>query len=141
MLVARRTQDFMPSLLNDLMDLSWINASNATPKMNIIETKEKYELEFSVPGLAKEDLKLSIDADNNLVVEMLKESKNVKKDENRRYLRREFSSEQFRQTVALPDDIHNEDITAKVENGILKISLPKVSSEEKQKLIQSIEVK
>ena len=70
----------------------------------------------------------------------LKETKTETKDEAKRYLRHEFSVEQFRQTIMLPEDIHREQITAKVENGILEIMLPKVTMEEKKKLVQTIEV-
>ncbi len=109
--------------------------------MNIIENKENYLIQYSVPGLKKEDLKISIDADGNLVVEMNKEChKEEKKDDSVRYLRREFTTEQFRNTLVLPEDIHREKITAKVENGILEVVLPRVTVEEKKALVQSIEV-
>ena len=138
MLVTRRTQDFMPALFNELMNMG--NVSYATPQMNIIESKEDYKVQFSVPGLTKDDLRISINAEGNLIVEMAKENKAESHDEARRYLRHEFSVEQFRQTIMLPEDIHREQITAKVENGILEIVLPKVTMEEKKKLIQTIEV-
>ena len=133
MLVTRRNQDFMPTLFNEL--LNWNDTTYSTPRMNIMETKDNYKLELCIPGLTKEDVKLSIDAEGNLVVEMVKENK-----EEMRYLRHEFSVEHFRQTVMLPEDIHKEQISAKVENGILDIVIPKVTVEEKQKQIQTIEV-
>ena len=137
MLVTRRNQDFMPTLFNELMN--WNDNTYSTPRMNIMETKDNYKLELCIPGLTKEDVKLSIDAEGNLVVEMVKETKNEKKEEMR-YLRHEFSVEHFRQTVMLPDDIHKEQISAKVENGILDITIPKVTIEEKKKAVQTIEV-
>ena len=103
--------------------------------MNIMETKDNYKLELCIPGLTKEDVKLSIDAEGNLVVEMVKENK-----EEMRYLRHEFSVEHFRQTVMLPEDIHKEQISAKVENGILDIIIPKVTVDEKKQAVQTIEV-
>ena len=140
MLVTRRNQDFMPTLFNELMN--WNDTSYSTPRMNIMETKDNYKLELCIPGLTKEDVKLSIDAEGNLVVEMVKETKNEKKEnkEEMRYLRHEFSVEHFRQTVMLPDDIHKEQISAKVENGILDIVIPKVTVEEKKQAMQTIEV-
>ena len=140
MLVTRRNQDFMPTLFNELMN--WNDTTYSTPRMNIMETKDNYKLELCIPGLTKEDVKLSIDAEGNLVVEMVKESKSEKKDnkEEMRYLRHEFSVEHFRQTVMLPDDIHKEQISAKVENGILDIVIPKVTIEEKKQAMQTIEV-
>ena len=135
-----RTQDFMPALFNDLMNMNMVSYSE--PKMNIVESKDDYKIQYSVPGLKKEDLKISIDNDGNLVVEMNKqnEKKDEKKETNVRYLRHEFSSEQFRNTLMLPDDIHRDKITAKVDNGILEIVLPKVTVEEKKALMQTIEV-
>ena len=140
MLVTRRNQDFMPTLFNELMN--WNDTTYSTPRMNIMETKDNYKLELCIPGLTKEDVKLSIDAEGNLVVEMVKENKSEKKEnkEEMRYLRHEFSVEHFRQTVMLPDDIHKEQISAKVENGILDIVIPKVTNEEKKQAMQTIEV-
>ena len=137
MLVTRRNQDFMPTLFNELMN--WNDTTYSTPRMNIMETKDNYKLELCIPGLTKEDVKLSIDVEGNLVVEMVKETKNEKKEEMR-YLRHEFSVEHFRQTVMLPDDIHKDQISAKVENGILDIVIPKVTVEEKKQAMQTIEV-
>jgi HSP20 family protein len=130
----------MPTLFNEL--LNWNDTNYSTPRMNIMETKDNYKLELCIPGLTKEDVKLNIDAEGNLVVEMVKETKNEKKEnkEEMRYLRHEFSVEHFRQTVMLPDDIHKEQISAKVENGILDIVIPKVTVEEKKQAIQTIEV-
>ena len=140
MLVTRRNQDFMPTLFNELMN--WNDTTYSTPRMNIMETKDNYKLELCIPGLTKEDVKLSIDTEGNLVVEMTKENKSEKKENNEemRYLRHEFSVEHFRQTVMLPEDIHKEQISAKVENGILDIVIPKVTVEEKKQAVQTIEV-
>ena len=138
MLVTRRNQDFMPTLFNELMN--WNDTTYSTPRMNIMETKDNYKLELCIPGLTKEDVKLSIDAEGNLVVEMVKENKVEEKKEEMRYLRHEFSVEHFRQTVMLPEDIHKEQISAKVENGILDIVIPKVTVDEKKKAVQTIEI-
>ena len=138
MLVTRRNQDFMPTLFNELMN--WNDTTYSTPRMNIMETKDNYKLELCIPGLTKDDVKLSIDTEGNLVVEMTKETKNEKKNEEMRYLRHEFSVEHFRQTVMLPEDIHKEQISAKVENGILDIVIPKVTVDEKKQAIQTIEI-
>jgi len=136
-MLVRRNQEFMPTLFNELMN--WNDTTYSTPRMNIMETKDNYKLELCIPGLTKEDVKLSIDAEGNLVVEMTKETKKENKEEMR-YLRHEFSVEHFRQTVMLPDDIHKEQISAKVENGILDIVIPKVTVEEKKQAVQTIEI-
>ena len=147
MLVAKRNQDLMPSLFNELLD--WNNWNNsflcegtATPKMNVSESADDYELELCVPGLKKEDLCLSIDTDNNLVVEMVqKEEKNEEDKKQRHYLRHEFNSLQFKQVMALPENVKKDKISATVQHGILHIVLPKFTAEEKKKLAQTIEIK
>lgn len=145
MFIAKRNQDLMPSLLNDLLNWNnWNNfatdSRNPMPKMNVSETDADYELELCVPGLSKDDLSLSIDSENNLVVEMTKQETSEKAEEGRRYLRHEFSSLQFKQLLSLPENVKKEAITAKVENGILRISLPKFTEAEKQALMQHIAI-
>ena len=70
------------------------------------------------------------------------EKKNEKKDEKKgRYLRREFSYTKFQQAMILPDDVDRNKISAKVENGVLEVELPKVPEEAKVAKITNIEVK
>ena len=150
MLLARRNQDIMHSLINELM--GWNNWNNSicsddcfsTPKMNIIESDKNYEIEITAPGAKKEDMNLSIDNDNNLVIELdsteKKEESDSEKKEERHYIHREFSRMQFKQMLALPENVKKEQINAKMENGILKITLPKVTEDEKKELTQTIEI-
>lgn len=144
MLVARRNQNLMPSLFNDLLDWNnwnscmWDEPQHKTPKMNVSESEKAYELELCVPGLKKEDLNISIDPDNNLVVEMVQEEKSD--DKQKKYLRHEFSRMQFKQIMSLPDNVKKEDIKARVNDGILYIDLPKITEQEKKALSQTIKI-
>lgn len=144
MLTTSRNQDLIPSILNEMLNFNWatpiMSHETAMPKMNVSETEQEYDLELCVPGLKKEDLQLSVDHENNLVVEMKKAEETSEKQDDRKYLRREFRSLQFRQVIALPENVKKEQISAKVENGILTIVLPKFTTEEKENLVQTIEV-
>ena len=51
-------------------------------------------------------------------------------DKKEHYLRREFSYTNYQQAYALPDDVKKDDISAKVEDGVLTIILPKTKKEE-----------
>ncbi|MEE3482733.1 MAG: Hsp20/alpha crystallin family protein [Bacteroidales bacterium] len=139
MLLARKSQDFIPTLFNDLFDMNWNNFPISTaPQMNIKEDDKAYEMELSIPGMSKDDLSISIDQDNNLIVEINKKEK--KDDKNSRYLRHEFTSSQFKEMMKLPDNICKDDINAKVENGILNITLPKKSVEEIKQATKQIAI-
>lgn len=69
------------------------------------------------------------------------EKKNENKDENKKYLRREFSYSKFEQSMIIPDDVEKEKINASVNDGVLTIDLPKKMNEEKAQASKVIEVK
>ena len=145
MLVARKNNDLMSTMFNELLDWNRWNNFNAddrgmTPKMNVSESDTDYRLELCIPGLKKEDLHISIDTDNNLVIEMQQTEEKKNEDEKRHWLRREFSSTQFKQLLTLPENIKKNQIGAKVENGILTVTLPKFTAEEQKQLAHTITV-
>lgn len=143
---VRTNQNIMPSILNELMN--WNNweplmsePRTTTPKMNITESATEFEISLCVPGLTKEDLSVSIDSESNLVIEMAQKEMRTEAAKEKRYLRREFGSLQFKRMLSLPENVKKEQISATVENGILNILLPKYSEQEKQALSQRIEIK
>ena len=140
--VRRNNTNWMPDIFNDFFDNTWMERPKATaPAINVIETPEKYELELAAPGMTKADFNVHLDEDGDLVINM--EKKSETKDEGKKaghYLRREFSYTKFQQTMLLPDDANREDIAAKVENGVLTVSIPKVKKVEPEKVRKQIEV-
>ena len=63
-----------------------------------------------------------------------------KKEHKGHYLRREFSYTKFQQTMLLPEDANREDIAAKVEHGVLTVTIAKVKKIEPEKVRKQIEV-
>ena len=142
MMPIRRTQSWVPSIFNDFFDNDWMVKANATaPAINVIETEKEYKVEVAAPGMTKEDFNIHINEENDLVISMEKKAENTEEKKEGRYLRREFSYTKFQQTLILPDDVHKNKIDAKVNDGVLKIELPKVAPEEKPKTSRQIEVK
>lgn len=142
MMPVRRTQSWLPSIFNDFFDTDWMEKANATaPAINVIESEKEYKVELAAPGMTKEDFNVNIDEDNNLVITMEKKSESKEEKKETRYLRREFSYSKFQQTMILPDNVDKDKIAAQVDNGVLNISLPKLSDVEKQKAKKLIEVK
>ncbi len=135
-----RSNNWVPSVFNDLFDVDLMPKANFTaPAINVKESDKAYTVELAAPGMKKEDFNVHINDEGNLLIKM--ESKNEKKEEDKttRYLRREFSYTKFEQTLILPDDVKREDISARVDNGVLTVELPKVV-EEKVKVSRQIDI-
>ena len=146
MALVRRNQNWLPSIFNDFFDNDWMVKANATaPAINVLETATEYTVEVAAPGMTKDDFNIHIDEDNNLVISMEKKSENKTEENNAekkesRYLRREFSYSQFQQTMILPDDVDKDKISARMENGVLNIDLPKYTEQEKEKAHKVIDI-
>ena len=141
MLPVLNRNSWMPEVFNDFFTNDFMTRANATaPAINVKESDREYTVELAAPGLKKEDFNVNIDRDGNLHIHM--ESKNESKEEDKKshYLRREFSYSKFEQTLLLPDDVDKDGIEAKVNDGVLTVSLPKLEKVS-EKTFKQIEVK
>lgn len=144
MMPVRRNQNWLPSIFNDFFGNEWVDKSNVTaPAVNILETEDDFKVEVAAPGMTKEDFKVHINEENELVISM--EKKNEHKDEDKKYkgtyLRREFSYSQFQQSLILPDNVEKEKIAASVENGVLTVEIPKKKETVTAPASRQIEIK
>lgn len=127
MMPIRRNSAWLPDVFNDFFDTNFMPKANATaPAINVKESDKGYTVELAAPGMRKEDFNVHINDDGDLTVKMESKQENREEDKNSRYLRREFSYAKFEQTLILPEDVDKERISAKVENGVLTVELPKV---------------
>lgn len=141
MVPVRHNQNWMPDIFNDFFDTNWMDRPKATaPAINVIETPEAYELELAAPGMTKEDFNVHLDEEGDLVINMEKKVENKEKEHKGHYLRREFSYTKFQQTMLLPEDAERENISAKVEHGVLTVNIPKIKKIEVEKARKQIEV-
>ena len=127
-------------MFDDFFNTDFMPRANSTaPAVNVKETDKNYVMELAAPGIKKEYCRVAINEDGNLTIAI--ENKMEHKEENKKhhYLRREFSYSNYEQSYTLPDDVERDKISAKVENGILTVVLPKVEKEEK-KIAKAIEV-
>ncbi|MDD2241865.1 MAG: Hsp20/alpha crystallin family protein [Bacteroidales bacterium] len=139
-ILRRNNESWLPGIFNDIFsDDDWMIKANASaPAVNVIENAKDYKIEVAAPGMTKEDFKVNIDENDNLVISMEKKNENNQGKENSHYLRREFSYSKFQQVMTLPDNADKEKISAKVNNGILNIQIPKLQEDQikkQQKLI------
>ena len=133
-------QNWIPSIFNDFFDNEWIVKTNfSTPAINVIENEKDYKVEVAAPGMNKEDFNIHLNENQELVITVEKNTQNEQKEE-KKYLRREFSYTKFQQAFQLPDNVDKEKIGAKVENGVLEITLPTLAPEDKARINRIIEI-
>ena len=135
-----RTNNWIPAVFNDLFNTDFMPKMSATaPAINVKESATAYTVELAAPGMKKEDFNVHINDEGNLIIKMEQKQEHKEEDKSVRYLRREFSYSKFEQTLILPDDVNKEQISAKVEHGVLTVELPKVV-EEKVKVSRQIDI-
>jgi HSP20 family protein len=147
MLPSRRFNQYgLTDFFNDFFENKALEkVSGTAPAINVLENEKEYKLEVAAPGMCKDDFKVHLNKDGNLVIEMEKKDCECKgKEEDKkecRFLRKEFSYSKFSQTLLLPDNADKEGIEAQVNNGILKVTIPKQEKAKNEDTKREIEVK
>jgi HSP20 family protein len=108
------------------------------PSVNVREEAEAYVVEVAAPGLTREDFHVEIE-NGYLSIRAEKERKEEQKEEGK-YTRREFNYASFQRSFLLPDTVKAQEITARYENGILNVHLPK-AEEAKKTPVKTIEIR
>ncbi len=119
----------MPSVFGKNDPLYGKNAKNVM-KTDVRETENSYELDIDLPGFKKEDVSLKLD-DGYLTIgavkSLEKESGNGK---DGKYIRRERYEGQCSRSFFVGRGVQARDVSAKFEDGILKVSVPKTAQPE-----------
>lgn len=106
------------------------------PPVNIFENGQEYILEVAAPGMEKTDFTINLEA---AILTISAVQKEEVKNDALKSIRKEFSYKGFKRSFTLDEKIDAATITAKYENGILKVTLPKkeeIKVEGKQIIIQ-----
>lgn len=129
----RRTQERLNQLFEDFMPMEeWGGGKVYTPAIDIKEEENKLVVTTDLPGINKEDVQINLKED---MLEISAKTGKEKETEEEGYLRRERAYTQFYRAVRLPASVKEEGSTAKMENGVLTITLPKMQLEESKKKI------
>lgn len=118
--VAPRFTDVLDTIFND----SFMNGAqiNRVPAVNIAEAENSFAIELAVPGLKKEDFKISIDKN---VLSIAAEVKKEETAETKKYNKKEFSFASFTRSFTLPEVVDQAKIEAEYTDGILTLTLAK----------------
>ena len=100
----------------DMENSTWM------PTVDISETDDNFEIRAELPGVAKDDLHVSV-KDNLLTLSGEKRQENVDDTQNYRRVERRYGS--FERKFTLPPEVATDDIKAEYTDGVLTLSIPK----------------
>ena len=131
MLPVMFKNSWFPTVFDDFLSSDFMPRTNTTaPAVNVKEDEKAYTMEVAAPGIRKEFCRVNINDDGNLCIAIENKLEHKEEDKKQHYLRREFSYTNYQQAYTLPDDVDKDQISAKVEHGVLTVVLPKTKKEE-----------
>ena len=140
MLPVMFKNSWFPTVFDDFLSSDFLPRTTTTaPAVNVKEDDKAYTMEVAAPGIKKEFCRVNINDDGNLSITIENKLEHKEEDKKQHYLRREFSYTNYQQAYTLPDDVDKDQISAKVEHGVLTVVLPKTKKEE-AKVTRSIEI-
>ena len=134
-----KTPAFVPSFLkvmDKFMTDDFSPAHFTTPPVNILEKEKNYSIELMAPGLDKSDFKIELD-NHLLTISFQKTTESTEESPaqspaTEKFIKKEFSIKSFKRTFTVNEHLKLDEITAKYENGILSVDIPKVEVKEKE---------
>jgi HSP20 family protein len=129
--------------IEDLMSRSWpwpgargaslLSVSDWNPRVDISEADHHYEIKADIPGVAKDDLKVTVD---HGVVTIQGERRQEKEDNTKRLHRVERFYGSFTRSFTLPDDADASGLKASAKDGQLSVTIPKQASSPSSTAVQ-----
>ena len=141
MLPVMFKNSWFPTVFDEFLnsDVTPSTCTTTAPAVNVKEDEKAYTMEVAAPGIKKEYCRVSLNEDGNLSIAIENKMEHKEEeDKKQHYLRREFSYTNYQQSYSLPEDVVKDKISARVENGILTVTLPK--QEKEAKVSKSIEI-
>ncbi len=126
-----RKDDFLTPLLNNLFDNDFFNAmsNRGNFRADLKETNDSYLVVADLPGVKKGDIDIEFQNDNLVITAKRDESV---EDSKESYVRRERHYGEFRRSFYI-DNVDEDKVEAKFEEGVLRIHLPKLTKDDENK--------
>lgn len=119
------------SLLDDMLNTGYHRRKSfSAMRTNIIEKEGSYLFDIELPGFSKEELSVEL-KNGYLTINAEKNTNTEEKDTEENIIRQERISGRYSRSFYIGDDYNDDDITAKYENGELKVTLKAKTAEEK----------
>ncbi|MGI6117371.1 MAG: Hsp20/alpha crystallin family protein [Bilifractor sp.] len=137
---------FNDNFFDDFMDDPWESrffrapiARSSAMKTDVKDSGDHYDIAIELPGFKKDEIQAEL-KNGYLTITASKNENNDEKDEKGNYLRRERYHGSCSRSFFVGEDVTQEDIHAKFENGILSLSIPKADAKKvEEKKVISIE--
>lgn len=129
-LVENMFEDFFAPLT--AQGSRWNDAGAVSPRMKITENEKAFEIQAEMPGVKKEDVKVAIEQGRVTIEGESKESSEQREGETLVYTER--SARKFMRSFMLPGDVDDTSAEARLEDGVLCVTLPKKQGSEARKL-------
>lgn len=100
------------------------------PAVNLSENDTSYSVDLVAPGYKKEDFRLKVN-DNILTISAETKNERTEGGDGREYSRREYTCSSFTRSFQLPENAKDDGISAKYNDGILQVNIPKSKKEVK----------
>ncbi|MGY4572550.1 Hsp20 family protein [Bradyrhizobium pachyrhizi] len=101
------------------------------PRMDVSETDKTIEICAELPGLETKDVQLNL-ADNTLTIRGEKKSEREEQDKDYHLVERSFGA--FSRSVALPEGVKDEDVSAEIAKGLLKVTVKKPAPKQSKQI-------
>lgn len=119
-MVENMFQDFFSPMAQGS---GWRDEGLGTPRLDVLETEKTFEVQADRPGVRKEDIKVSIDGPRVTIEGECQGANEQREGEQLVYSER--STRRYQRSFSLPSEVDDASAEAKLEDGVLKLTLPK----------------
>ncbi len=142
---VRKLQNEIDSLFNSFFrndgslinwDEDFLNRGTISPNMDLSENDKEYNVSLELPGINEKDIDINVD---NGILSIQGEKSHSEDEKDKDYYVLERSYGKFYRSFTLPNNVDENNVSAKLKDGVLKISLPKTST--KDSSTKKVEIK
>jgi HSP20 family protein len=123
-MVENMFQDFFAPLAQQAGGPAhWLDEGLSMPRLDVSETEKTFEVQAELPGVKKEDVKVAIDGQRVTIEGECQQANEQRQGEQVVYSER--STRRYQRSFTLPSEVDDAGAQARLENGILMLTLPK----------------
>lgn len=108
-------------------------AASRCPALDVVETDRSYQVQLDMPGVAKDDVKVSVEG--RRVTVQAEAANPAAKNDGERVVYRERAASRYARSFTLPLELDPAETTARLEQGVLTLTLCKRSSRSAAKIV------